>query len=138
MDYAVKVSLESPCKRDKRGVVIVNSGELISTGINSPPEGFFCKPKYCEPTCKDYTIHAEMNAVINAVKSRKSLDGARMYQARTVDGKLIDSRTPRCYPCSKHLQGFGIKEFVLKHKEGYTLYNIKEFNEISLINFLKR
>lgn len=138
MNKAVEISLKSPCKKDKRGVVIVNYGLLAGEGFNAPPEGFSCEPKYCEPTCKDFAVHAEMNAIMNAIKSEKSLDRARMYQARSMDGKLVNSRKPRCYHCSKHLQGFGIKEFVLKHPEGYILYNTKEFNEISLVNFLKR
>ena len=128
-----------PCIRDKRGVVIVcNSNLEIGLGFNAPPPRFSCEPRYCEPTCKDYAIHAEMSAIAAAIRrgNGQNLIGARMYHARVEGGALQDSRKPRCYQCSKHLVLFGLAEFVLKHREGYTLYSIQEFNQLSLDNTL--
>jgi len=136
MSIAVNESANSPCQRDKRGVVIVKNNVLIGKGVNAPPEGFICEPEYCESTCKTYAVHAEMNAIIDAVNQENDVRGARMYQARAENGDLIDSRKPRCAECSKHIILFGIADFVLKHKEGYTLYTPVELNKLSL-NSLK-
>ncbi len=134
MKLAAETAMQSPCQRDKRGVVIVNNHlKVIGAGYNAPPQGYKCEPKCCEPTCKNYAIHAEMNAIIDAVKNRENLEDSRMYHARVNEnGEILPSRKPRCYLCSKHILGFGIKEFVLMHEEGLTLYGIKEFNRLSL------
>ena len=134
MSVASEEAKKSPCARDKRGVVIVKESLEIGLGFNAPPVGYICEPKYCQPTCKDYSVHAEMNAIADAVKRGNGLNlmGARMYHARVENGVLQDSRRPKCYQCSKHGVAFGLREFVLKHKEGYTLYSIQEFNQVSL------
>ncbi len=136
MKLAAEKAKNSPCKRDKRGVVIVDKTiGVIGAGYNAPPKEYICESKYCEPTCKDYAIHAEMNAIIHTVKigNAYNLEGSRMYHARVdEEGEIMYSRKPRCYQCSKHVLGFGIKEFVLMHEEGLTLYGIKEFNKLSL------
>jgi deoxycytidylate deaminase len=137
MDEAVRVSCGSPCKRDQRGVVIVSDGNIIGAGVNSPPLGFECCPKYCEPTCKGYAVHAEMNAIIG-VGNKELLRGTRMYHARSENGVLVNSRKPRCVDCAKHILAFGIPEFVLKHEEGYSLYSAHEFFRMSLENQNKK
>lgn len=137
MDRAVELSMSAPCKRDQRGVVIVKNGNIIGEGVNSPPQGYSCEPKYCEPTCKYYAVHAEINAMADANRKGFSVLDARMYHARGENGVLQPSRDPKCYLCSKELVSFGIGEFVLMHKEGLTLYGIEEFNRISLENHMK-
>lgn len=132
MNEAVRLGKHSPCQRDQRGVVIVKNGILIGEGFNAPPEGFICEPQYCEPTCKTYAVHAEMNAIVDAVCRGNDLFGSRMYHARVEHGKLLDSRKPRCGDCSKHVIAFSIAEFVLKHKDGFTLYTAHEFNYLSI------
>lgn len=134
MNLALEKAKHSPCLRDKRGVVIVNKDLEIGSGFNAPPPGFICEPKYCDPTCKNYAGHAEINALADAVRrgNGANLIGARMYHARAENGVLQNSRKPRCYQCSKYLVVFGLAEFVLKHEEGYTLYSIQEFNKLSL------
>jgi len=144
--YLGKAKIEanrSSCKKDKRGVLIVNYGRVIRRSVNTPPEGYVCDlEKYCKQTYKDYAIHVEMNAIIDAVINGfgNQLKNARMYHVRLdkTNGKIADSRKPRCYPCSKHIFAFGIGEFVLKHKKGITIYSSEEFNRLSLENFLKR
>lgn len=140
MDVAKEVAEKSPCARDKRGVVIVSSnGMEIGSGFNSPVQGYICEPKYCDPTCKEYAVHAEMKAITDSVRrgNGNELIGARMYHARVQDGEILTSRKPRCYPCSKHLVEFGIAEFVLKNEEGYVIYPIQEFNMLSLNSLMK-
>ncbi len=137
MGEAVAISLDSPCKRDKRGVVIVDDGKIIGVGVNAPPEGYECRPENCEPTCKGYAVHAEMNAIRDAVSdavygSIFSFNDAVVYHARSENGVLVDSRKPRCLDCAKNVLLFEFGGFVLKHSEGYTLYSAKELYEVSL------
>lgn len=134
MALAVETGKDSPCQRDKRGVVIVRDGVLVGKNVNAPPAGFVCVPKYCEPTCRTYAVHAEMNAIASAMQRWQSVSGATMYHARVENGLLQDSREPRCPDCSKHVIAFGIKEFVLKHAQGYVAYSAQELNELSLQN----
>lgn len=137
MSRAVEESTHSPCARDKRGVVIVKGGERIGKGVNAPPPGFICEPAYCQPTCKNYAGHAEVNAILDAGHKGKDVRGARMYHARTEGGVLMDSRQPRC-DCSRYALQAGIGDFVLKHIEGYTLYDMEEFTRLSFENARKR
>ncbi|MEK6962988.1 MAG: hypothetical protein AABX70_01080 [Nanoarchaeota archaeon] len=138
MSMAVELSASSPCERDKRGVVIVKDGRKIGQGVNAPPPGFRCEPRYCQSTCRTYAVHAEMGAIANAMSLGNDVRGARMYHARGDKGQLVDSRQPRCADCSKHVLAFGLAEFVLKHAEGYTVYGAEEFNRLSLENQRKR
>lgn len=133
MHAAIEKARLSPCAKDQRGAAIFKDGELLGKGFNAPPVGFICSPRYCEPTCRNYTIHAEMNAITDAVLKGKyrELKGSRMYHAKVENGLLQDSRKPRC-DCSKHFPAFGISEVVLKHPEGYTLYDSLEFFELSI------
>ncbi|MBU0760824.1 MAG: hypothetical protein KJ600_00370 [Nanoarchaeota archaeon] len=135
LQAAVEEAGKSPCKRDKRGAVIVDSiGLEIGSGFNAPPAGLECEPRHCEPTCKDYAVHAEMNAIANAVRrgNGQKLFNATMYHARTERGILQKSRSPKCYQCSKHLVVFGISGFVLNREGGCTYYPIEDFNRLSL------
>ena len=138
MSQAAQLSMSSPCERDKRGVIIVKGGKLIGKGVNAPPPGFRCEPAHCQPTCRTYAVHAEMNAIIHARDLGNDVRDARMYHARGEQGQLVDSRPPRCADCSRHVIAFGIAEFVLKHNEGYTVYGAYEFNGLSLENQRKR
>jgi len=137
MNIATKIAGESPCAKEKRGVVIVNQGKIVGEGVNSPPMFFKCEPNYCGESCRVPAVHAEMNAIIDAGRKRHNLNGARMYHARVENGVLQDSREPRCADCSKHILQANICDFVLKHKTGFTLYDAVTFHYISLKNSRK-
>jgi deoxycytidylate deaminase len=135
---AAKIAETSPCKREKRGVIIVKSSIIIGTGVNSPPCPFQCEPDYCGESCRVPAVHAEMNAILN-VENRHYLEGAVLYHAKIdEEGVLQNSRKPRCADCSKHILQAGIAGVVLKHEEGYVFYDSREFHLISLGNFRKR
>lgn len=138
MEIAIRTAENSPCRTDKRGVIIVKDGKLIGKGVNAPPIHFKCEPSYCGNSCRVPAVHGEMNAIFDAEKNGNSVEGGIMYHARVENGVLQNSREPRCADCSKHVLQAGILYFVLKHKEGYALYNTKEFHEISLENHRER
>jgi len=138
MEVAVRTAKNSPCRTDKRGVIIVKDDKIVGKGVNAPPIHFKCEPNYCGDSCRVPAVHGEMNAIFDAGKNGYGVEGGTMYHARVENGILQDSRKPRCADCSKHVLQAGILYFVLKHEEGYALYSTKEFHEISLENHRKR
>ena len=87
LEIAKSVSLRSTCIRKHYGAVIVNNGEIISTGYNNPPRGephcFTCTKCKNGKDASTYidcpAVHAEMNAIISA--SRKEMLGGTLYLA---------------------------------------------------------
>ena len=92
MNIAVQVSLRSTCMRRKVGAVIVKDNRILSTGYNGAPTGLpncidDCDRCYrsahnipsgkCLDLC--FAIHAEQNAIMNALKTGEDLKGAVLY-----------------------------------------------------------
>lgn len=69
MIMAATTSLRATCSRRKVGAVMVREGRVVSTGYNGSPPGYdHCTGGDClmhNGSCIN-TIHAEMNALINA------------------------------------------------------------------------
>lgn len=106
-EYYLKIaeaaSLRSSCCRAKVGAVIVK-GEHLFTGFNDSLPKF----KHCtnDNSClfKGHcirTTHAEVNAIVRALKVINNLNGAKIY-----------STHKPCYSCTKMLAAFGIMDIV--------------------------
>lgn len=132
IDLAVQEALKSRCSKSKRGVVISKEGDIIGRGANNPPLDMQCKPDYCYQICNQYTVHGEQNAILDALRNGHELSGSRMYHIKVKEGEVRTSGQPSCVQCSKLVMQSGIAEFVLKHDEGYGLYDAREFHELSL------
>jgi len=144
LDEAADVARGSTCKRARCGSVIVNDGEVIGAGFNSPP-GDNESQRRChikkdtyhkKVTDKTCCIHAEQRAIMNALKrNHEKLHGARMYFIRfDKEGNerpLDEHWKPYCTICSKMALDSGISDFVLAHKDGILIYNMEEYNDIS-------
>lgn len=94
MNFAARIAKLSPCRKEKRGVVIVKDIFIIGRGINAPPFPFKCEPCYCGNSCRVPAIHAEMNAIFDSIK-KYPLKGSIMYHARIENGVLQNSRKPK-------------------------------------------
>ena len=85
IDIAKAVSERSTCLKKHYGAVIVNNGELVSSGYNNPPRGephcLTCNKKNCGKDMSTFldcrSVHAEMNCIISA--SRREMLGATLY-----------------------------------------------------------
>ena len=92
MNIAVASSLRSTCMRRKVGAVIVKDNRILATGYNGAPSGLpncidNCDRCYrsahnipsgkCLDLC--FAIHAEQNAIMNALKTGEDLKGAVLY-----------------------------------------------------------
>ena len=104
MDIAEVVARRSTCPRKHVGAVIVRDKTILSTGYNGSGRGL--------PHCDDAghmmvdghcvrTIHAEVNAVVQAAKNGTRIDGATIYVTASP-----------CWNCIKTICNVGIKRIV--------------------------
>jgi len=144
MKIAAEYAKKSTCKKSQRGAIIVKDGEIIGKGYNKVTLKELCDPCIREKI-KDNSraelcsaIHAEQMAIIDALKKSKSLNGSRIYHIKVKNGEMKYSEDVSCTVCSRIILEAGISEFVLLHKDGFVLYDSKEFNELSFKYFLER
>ena len=118
IDLAVMVASRSTCLRKQHGAVIVRDKQILSTGYNGVPS----KIEHCNScfrmdnnipsgtmyeTCR--SIHAEMNAIVQAAKHGICINGADIY----VTG------VP-CIMCARAIINAGIKNVITIYDEEYT------------------
>ena len=130
MNICVAASLRSTCMRRKVGAVIVKDNRILSTGYNGAPSGI--------PNCIDncnrcyrsahnipsgqmldmcYAVHAEQNAIMNALKTGEDLKGAVIY-----------INTYPCVTCFKLIVQSGIREvyYIDEYENEFTKHMAKE------------
>lgn len=139
LDKAVEVARHARCLRSRCGSVIVSDGEIIGSGVNSPPGG--CTPLACikdrlstgfrsDRTC---CTHAEQGAIYDALRNAPYwLVGADLYFVRLdAAGQFIPAQEPYCTICSKAALEVGIARFVLSHDDGIRAYSTGCYNRLS-------
>jgi dCMP deaminase len=100
MNIARVVSSRSTCERKFVGAVIVRDKTILSTGYNGSVRGM--------PHCTDVghlmedghcvaTLHAEVNAIIQAAKNGVAIDGSTIYVTASP-----------CWSCFKTIANSGI------------------------------
>ena len=79
-----EVATQSKCLKRKVGALIVKNDMLLSTGYNGPVRGAkHCKEYGCsrqsgnDESCR--AVHAEQNAIINAITTKADIHGAICY-----------------------------------------------------------
>ena len=104
MAIAVEVATRATCNRKHVGAVIVRDKTILSTGYNGSVRGL--------PHCDDdnhmmedghcvRTLHAEVNAIIQAAKNGTGIDGATIYVTASP-----------CWNCFKAICNAGIQRIV--------------------------
>ncbi len=104
MNIAQVVATRSTCPRKYVGAVIVRNRTILSTGYNGSIRGM--------PHCTEVghmmesghcvaTIHAEVNAIIQAAKNGVTIDGADIYVTASP-----------CWNCFKQIANAGIGRIV--------------------------
>ncbi|HEY8449062.1 MAG TPA: cytidine/deoxycytidylate deaminase family protein [Bacillota bacterium] len=106
MELADVVARRSTCPRRAVGAVLVRDRRILATGYNGSPPGFpHCTDEGCllvDGHCVR-TIHAEMNAVVQAALHGVSLRGATLY-----------CTSFPCLHCTKVLIGGGVTQVVYR------------------------
>lgn len=105
LKIAMLVSERATCPRMHCGAVIVRNRRILTTGYNGSPPGFpHCDEVGCliiDNHCHR-TIHAELNAVIQAAQHGVSLNNATLYTTNM-----------SCTTCAKMVIGAGIERVVV-------------------------
>ena len=139
------------CHWAKCGAVIVSkTGEIIGEGFNAPPLNredlrlcdvdfdLTVKPKYDKTCC----IHAEWNAIINALKNNGSkIDGGTLYFMRVDEnGKWTGAGEPFCTTCSRLAIQSGLKNFALwdEISKAPKIYDTIDYNNESYKYYRKK
>jgi len=106
LDLAKQISGWSKDPSRQIGAVIVgDKGQIISQGYNGFPRGIHDSPNRLNDreTKYKYVVHAEANAIYNAIHNGASTEGATIY----VTG------LPVCHECAKAIIQTGIKKVVM-------------------------
>lgn len=139
LDIADAVSERGTCLRRRYGAVIVNNDQIISTGYVGAPRGrknctdlgFCVRSQLNIPRGERYelcrSVHAEMNAIINA--SREQMIGATLYlcgrEAST--GEYIKNSSC-CSMCKRVIINAGIEQVVIRDDDiNYRTVNVIEW-----------
>ena len=132
------VSKRSPCIRRKYGAIIVKDDTIVSTGYNGPARKVInCFEVGCIkeilnlPHGSHYDlcpgVHAEENAIVNAARTGANVLGGTLYIfGEDVKTKEVCEAMP-CARCKRVLINAGIKEVVIRTKNGITKVNVEEW-----------
>ena len=128
LDIADAVSERGTCIRRRYGAVIVNRDQIISTGYVGAPRGrkncsdlgFCIRNELNIPRGERYelcrSVHAEMNAIINA--SRDQMIGATLYLCgREVSTGEYIKNSSCCSLCKRLIINSGIERVVIRDDE---------------------
>jgi dCMP deaminase len=140
LKIAKQIGLRSTCLRNRGGAVIVKDDQIIATGyIGAPRKTKDCfewngclRDKLGIPHGKQYemcrSVHAEMNAIVNAARAGVSLFGADIYVSfdNPKDNKPRDSFP--CFICKKMIINCGIKRVVCTdNKNDIVIFNVEDW-----------
>jgi dCMP deaminase len=111
MAQAKIIAMRSTCPRAHVGAIITKDNQILATGYNGSVKGAeHCSDVGClirDGHCVR-TIHAEINAVIQAAKHGVTLEDATIYVTHFP-----------CYHCTKAIVQAGVRE--LFYEQGYRM-----------------
>lgn len=137
---AVDVAARSTCIRRRFGAILVKNDCIISSGyngsvrgsINCGEDGKCLKDIHNEQSIVSYNhcpaIHAEMNAILNAVREGVSTLGATTYLSEA-SGNCGGNERP-CYLCRRIMIQAGIKDIYY-----YTIIHDKGSHKVSSFKY---
>ncbi len=140
LDIADAVSERCTCLRRRYGAVIVNNDQIISTGYVGAPRGrknctdlgYCVRNKLNIPRGERYelcrSVHAEMNAIINAPRER--MIGATLYLCgREVATNEYIKNSCCCAMCKRLVINSGIERVVIRDDD-------KNYRSILVIDWI--
>jgi dCMP deaminase len=126
MEIARVISMRSTCIRAHAGCIVVRNDAVVSQGYSGSPRG---EPNCCDlgvcnrdelmiPPGERYelceSIHAEMNAIINAARTGVSIIDSDVYiYFERLDGQKTRHGSP-CKMCLRAIKNAGIKNYIFK------------------------
>lgn len=145
MQIAKQVAERSTCLRAKHGAIIVRDDQIIATGYVGAPRGckdslehgFCLRTKLKIPRGQRYelcrSVHAEMNAIINAARAGVSLLNGDMYiySEKLPEREKLDAFP--CFICKKMIINAGLKRVICMTKSN----KIKIYQVADWVKFWK-
>ncbi len=140
LQHAAHLALRSKCLRSRGGSVLVKDQKIIGEGWNSPPLDECIEVCLKEVLPQEFKgdktccVHAEQRAMIDALDyhGKTYVQNSRIYFVRLDEtGTIKYAGHPNCTTCSKSALDVGIAEFVLYHQSGITVYDTREYNNIT-------
>jgi dCMP deaminase len=140
LNIAKQVNERSTCFRNKGGAIIVRDDQIVATGyVGAPRKTKSClereeclRDKLNIPHGKQYemcrSVHAEMNAIINAARAGVSLlDGDMYIYCGGRDDKGVDSFP--CFICKKMIINAGLNRVVVSQPaaERYNIFKVGDW-----------
>jgi len=139
LNIAKEVAQRSTCLRRRFGAVIVREDQIVSTGYVGAPRGAsncidlgICgREKLQIPFGERYelcrSVHAELNAIINAARAGVSVLGGTIYlYGENMDGTLVE-KSNSCQMCRRAIINAGLKNLIILTKEGIKEHNPKDW-----------
>lgn len=130
MNIAREVATRATCDRKHVGALIVRDRVILSTGYNGSVRGL----PHCDEIGHDMedghcirTVHAEMNAIVQAAKNGVAIDGATLYTTASP-----------CWICFKLIANAGIKAIVYgEHYREHRIFEVSKELGIALVDLSK-
>jgi dCMP deaminase len=142
LNIAKAVGRRSNCLMVDFGCIIVRDDQIISTGYVGAPRkvkdcmeiGYCIRRKKGVASGTGYemcrSVHAEMNAIINAARSGGEILNADMYLYAAKKGAK-EGEFVKAYPCllcKKMIINAGIRKFIGNDPDGsFTVYEVKDW-----------
>lgn len=131
MNYARNISKKANCIKGQVGAIIVKRNKILAEGVNSVPNGIKpCTEESClrkklklksgehQELC--FVVHAEQNALLDALEKKKNVKNSTLYVTKKP-----------CIICTKMLINAGIKKII--YLEDYPdKYSKKLLNEAKI------
>lgn len=142
LNIAKSVSLRGTCLCVYGGAIIVRGDQIVSTGYVGAPRktkdcldlGFCIRRRKNVKSGTGYemcrSVHAEMNAVINAARAGVSLYGGDIYLyfGKRNGADIIPVKSYPCLLCKKMIINSGIKNFIGNDENGRVLsYKVEDW-----------
>nr|MCK4930121.1 dCMP deaminase family protein [Nanoarchaeota archaeon] len=142
LNIAKEVAERTTCMSVKIGAIIVRDDQIIATGyIGTPRKTSDCLERgkclrrelkilsgHRYELCR--SVHAEMNAIINAARAGVSLLGGDMYTHGTkiYQGQNKPFNMAPCFICKKMILNAGIKRVIGNTEDGkYKIFNVEDW-----------
>lgn len=113
LEMAAKIALNSNMSH-KHGAIIVYKKKIISTGYNY----------FSSHLCHDYSIHAEVAAIMNIKSKKDILSECEMYVVRIARIDNVLKYSKPCDNCKKVINKFNIKKTYYSTNYEYDKLNI--------------
>jgi len=142
LNIAKTVAEKSTCRNVEIGCVIEKADQIIATGYVGAPRktkdcvdlGFCIRRKNNIESGRGYemcrSVHAEMNAIINAARAGVSLLDGNMYvfAGKRTDNGLEAVKAYPCLLCKKMIINAGIHRFVGNNPDNsLVVYSVSEW-----------